>query len=83
VTVPHGTQSGQQMRLKAKGMSVMRSSQRGDLYIEMVVETPVNLSKKQKELLAEFDKSGGKESTSPQSESFFSKVKELWEDLTE
>jgi molecular chaperone DnaJ len=83
VTVPHGTQSGQQMRLKGKGMSVMRSSQRGDLYIEMVVETPVNLTKKQKELLAEFDKSGGKESTSPQSESFFGKVKELWEDLTE
>ena len=83
VTVPHGTQSGQQMRLKSKGMSVMRSSQRGDLYIEMVVETPVNLTRKQKELLAEFDKSGGKDPTSPQSESFFGKVKELWEDLTE
>jgi molecular chaperone DnaJ len=71
------------MRLKSKGMSMLRGNGRGDLYIEMVVETPVNLTKKQKELLQEFDKAGGKASTHPQSESFMGRVKELWEDLTE
>jgi molecular chaperone DnaJ len=83
VTVPAGTQSGQQMRLKGKGMTVMRANQRGDMYIEVVVETPVNLNKRQKELLQELEKSGGKESIHPQSDTFFTRVKELWEDLTE
>lgn len=82
VNVPAGTQSGQQFRLRGKGMSVLRSSSRGDLYIEVAVETPVNLSKKQQELLREFEKSDGGKSN-PQSEGFFSKVKELWEDLTD
>ena len=54
VKVPEGTQSGKQFRLKGKGMSVMRSSSRGDMYIQTMVETPVNLSKRQKELLEEF-----------------------------
>ena len=71
------------MRLKGKGMSSLRSPARGDLYIEMVVETPVNLSKRQKELLQEFEKAGDGDSTSPQTASFFARVKELWEDLTE
>jgi molecular chaperone DnaJ len=84
VNVPAGTQTGQQFRLRGKGMSVLRSSTRGDLYIEVAVETPVNLSKKQQELLREFEKTDGSgKSHSPQSEGFFSKVKELWEDLTE
>ena len=84
VTIPAGTQSGQQFRLRGKGMTVLRSAARGDLYIEVSVETPVNLSKRQKELLQEFDKLGSKSSgTHPQSEGFFAKVKELWEDLTE
>ena len=83
VTVPPGTQSGQQMRLKGKGMPVLRNQTRGDLYIEVSVETPVNLTKRQKELLQEFEKSGGKDSTHPQTESFFNRVKELWEDLTD
>ncbi len=81
VNVPAGTQSGHQFRLKAKGMSVMRSGSRGDMYIQAAVETPVNLTKKQRELLAEFDKSGKRDETSPESEGFFSKVKELWDDL--
>src|SRR5882757_3279464 len=51
VTVPTGTQSGHQFRLKAKGMSVLRSSARGDMYVQVVVETPVNLTKRQEELL--------------------------------
>lgn len=82
ITVPPGTQSGHQFRLKGKGMSVLRSPQRGDMYIHAVVETPVNLTKKQQELLREFDKAG-KEGSHPQSEGFFAKVKELWEDLTD
>ena len=75
VTIPEGTQTGHHFRLKSKGMSSMRGG-RGDMYIEVNIETPVNLSRKQKELLKEFDSLGGH--TSPASEGFFSKVKELW-----
>jgi molecular chaperone DnaJ len=82
VTIPEGTQTGHQFRLKGKGMSVLRSQARGDMYIEVAVETPVNLTKKQKDLLKEFDSTGGKE-TSPESENFFTKVKEFWADLKE
>lgn len=81
VSIPEGTQSGHQFRLRGKGMSVLRSSSRGDMYIHTLVETPVHLNKRQRELLREFDKSGGH--VSPQSESFFAKVKEFWEDLKE
>ena len=80
VNVPAGTQSGHQFRLKGKGMVPMRGSQRGEMYIQAVVETPVNLTKKQQEILREFERAGGKQ-TSPESEGFFSKVKELWADL--
>ena len=84
VKVPEGTQSGQQFRLSGKGMSVLRSQARGDMYIEAKVETPVNLSKRQKELLKEFNEAGGKKSqNSPETEGFFTKVKEFWEDLTD
>lgn len=80
VSIPPGTQTGQQFRLRGKGMSVLRSSQRGDLYIEVVVETPRNLSERQKELLREFaGESAGSASTSPDSQSFFSRVKEFFE----
>jgi molecular chaperone DnaJ len=82
VTIPEGTQSGHQFRLKGKGMSVLRSSAKGDMYIEVAVETPVNLNKKQKEILREFDKTANGD-TSPESEGFFAKVKEFWEDLKE
>ncbi len=84
VNVPAGTQSGNQFRLRAKGMSVLRSHQRGDMYIEAVIETPVNLSKRQRELLREFGEAeGGGKPNSPQSAGFFAKVRELWDDLTE
>lgn len=85
VTVPKGTQSGHQFRLRGKGMSVLRSQARGDMYIDVTVETPVNLSKRQEELLKEFqgEKPAKGKSTSPESEGFFSRVKELWEDLTD
>ena len=83
VTIPGGTQSGHQFRLRGKGMSVMRSAARGDMYIRATVETPVKLSKRQKELLDEFESESNPAKTSPESEGFFSKVKEAWEDLTE
>ncbi|MGE5145706.1 MAG: molecular chaperone DnaJ, partial [Candidatus Eiseniibacteriota bacterium] len=81
VNVPAGTQSGAQFRLREKGMTVLRGKGRGDMYIEVAVETPVNLNKKQKELLEQFEKAGTSKSTSPESEGFFAKVKDLWEDL--
>lgn len=83
MNIPDGTQTGQQFRLKSKGMTVLNGKSRGDMYVETAVETPVNLTKKQKELLKEFEKSGGKTPHSPMSEGFFNKVKEIWEDLTE
>ena len=81
VTVPAGTQSGHQFRLRGKGMPALRGAGHGDMYIEVAVETPVNLSKRQKELLNQFDEQAGSRPTSPESEGFFTKVKELWEDL--
>jgi molecular chaperone DnaJ len=83
VTVPPGTQSGHQFRLKAKGMTVLRSAARGDMFIEATVETPVNLNKRQQELLREFDKEGENNRTHPESEGFFARVKEFFEDLRE
>ncbi|HLI10141.1 MAG TPA: molecular chaperone DnaJ [Alphaproteobacteria bacterium] len=83
VNVPAGTQTSHQFRLRGKGMSVLRSNGRGDMYIEAVVETPVNLSKRQRDLLREFEEAGGGKSNSPESAGFFAKVRELWDDLTE
>jgi molecular chaperone DnaJ len=82
VTVPPGTQSGHRFRLKAKGMTVLRSPLRGDMFVQAVVETPVNLTKRQQELLREFEKEGGGK-TNPESEGFFARVKEFFEDLRE
>lgn len=81
VKVPEGTQTGAQFRLKDKGMSVLRSSSRGDMFVTTAVETPVNLSKKQKELLREFDEAG--KDHSPQSESFLQRVRSFIDELTE
>jgi len=81
VNIPAGTQTGQQFRLKSKGMSIHRSPNRGDMFVEVLAETPVNLTKKQKELLQQFAGDSPDDKTSPQSSSFFSKVKDLWEDL--
>ena len=77
VAIPEGTQTGKQFRLKAKGMPVLRSSQFGDMYIQVAVETPVNLSKRQRELLREFDKEA--RNNSPESEGFFAKAKAFWD----
>jgi molecular chaperone DnaJ len=83
VTVPAGTQSGRQFRLKSKGMTVLRSAARGDMFIEAIVEIPVNLTKRQQELLREFEKEGDSRATQPESEGFFARVKEFFEDLRE
>jgi molecular chaperone DnaJ len=64
-------------------MSVLRSPARGDMYVQAVVETPVNLSKRQQELLREFEKEGESAKTHPESEGFFARVKEFFEDLRE
>ena len=80
VKVPDGTQSGRRFRLQGKGMPVLRSKQTGDMYVQVVVETPQNLTKKQKELLSEFEKLSSKE-TQPESAGFFSRVKELFDGL--
>jgi molecular chaperone DnaJ len=83
VAVPPGTQSGHQFRLKGKGMTILRSTARGDMYIQAVVETPVNLTKRQQELLREFEKEAEGHRTSPESAGFFARVKEFFEDLRE
>jgi molecular chaperone DnaJ len=82
VTVPPGTQSGHRFRLRGKGMTILRSPTRGDMYVHAVVETPVNLTKRQQELLREVEKEGGGK-TNPESEGFFARVKEFFEDLRE
>jgi molecular chaperone DnaJ len=83
LNIPAGTQSETQFRLKAKGMSILRQTRRGDMYVEVNVEIPVNLNSKQKGILQEFEKEGGtSKKHSPKSQSFFSKLKEVWEDLT-
>jgi len=81
ITIPPGTQTGQQFRLRHKGMSVLRSSERGDMYAQILVETPVHLTKKQQELLAEFEKASRGKQHSPEAEGFFSKVREFWKEL--
>jgi molecular chaperone DnaJ len=78
ITIPEGTQSGRQIRLRGKGMPVLRGGgMAGDLYVEIAVETPVKLTRKQKELLRAFEKEA-EEGTHPETEGFFAKVKELW-----
>ncbi|HTJ89439.1 MAG TPA: molecular chaperone DnaJ [Acidocella sp.] len=81
VKVPEGTQSGRRFRLQGKGMPVLRARQIGDMYVQVAVETPQNLSKKQRELLTEFDSLSSKE-TQPEASGFFGKVKEFLDGLS-
>ena len=82
LTIPPGTQSETQFRLKGKGMTILRNTRRGDMYVETGVEIPVNLTNKQKTILKEFEKEGGtSKAHSPKSQSFFQRIKEVWEDL--
>ena len=79
VKVPAGAQSGKQMRLRGKGMPALRGGAVGDMVIELAVETPVNLTSRQKELLREFEKLS--ENNNPEGSSFFGKVKSFWDGM--
>ena len=79
VKVPAGSQSGRQMRLRGKGMPGLRGGGHGDMFIELAVETPVNLTSRQKELLREFDDLS--EDNNPESSGFFDKVKSFWDGM--
>ncbi|MCB1520832.1 MAG: molecular chaperone DnaJ [Hyphomicrobiaceae bacterium] len=78
VKVPEGTETGKQFRLRGKGMPVLRSKVTGDMYIQVEVETPKNLTRRQRELLEEFETESHKE-TSPHSVGFFARMKEFFE----
>jgi molecular chaperone DnaJ len=80
VKVEEGTQSGRQFKIKGRGMPVLRSREFGDLYIQAIVETPQNLTKRQKEILADFENESTHK-THPESAGFFAKMKEFF-DLT-
>ncbi|MAU47606.1 MAG: molecular chaperone DnaJ [Yangia sp.] len=77
--IPSGSQSGRQMRLRSKGMPALRGGAAGDMFIELAVETPVNLTSRQKELLREFEELS--EDNNPESHSFFSSVKNFWDSM--
>jgi molecular chaperone DnaJ len=80
VKIPAGTQTGEQFRLRAKGFSVLRSAQRGDMYIQVAVETPMHLTRRQRELLEEFESEALDHAKgSPETEGFFAKVREFFE----
>lgn len=79
--IPEGTQSGKQFKVKAKGMPILRSRDFGDLYIQATVETPQNLTKRQRELLAEFDAESSNR-THPESSGFFAKMKDFFDTLS-
>jgi molecular chaperone DnaJ len=81
VKVPEGTETGKQFRLKGKGMPVLRSTLTGDLYVQVEIETPQNLTRKQKELLKEFEKAST-ESTNPGLDGFAKRVKEFWDRMS-
>ena len=78
VKVPEGTQTGKRFRLGGKGMPVLRSRDRGDMVVQVAVETPQKLTKRQKELLREFDKDSSKD-TQPESAGFFAKMREFFD----
>ena len=80
-TVPEGTQTGKTFRLKGKGIKGVRSGYVGDLFCHVVVETPVKLTDKQKDMLREFDRltAEGGAKHSPQSKGWMDKVKDFFE----
>jgi molecular chaperone DnaJ len=82
VKIPDGTQNAKQFRLKGKGMPVLRQPAMGDLYIQIAIETPQNLNKRQRELLEEFERISSQDN-SPQSSGFFARMKDFFEGLSE
>ncbi|MDX2143662.1 MAG: molecular chaperone DnaJ [Rhodospirillaceae bacterium] len=81
VTIPKGCQRGHRFRLKGKGMSVLRSTARGDLFLEAAVEVPVNLTDKQKKLLQEFEKESERKTYSPEAQGFFDRIKDFLDEM--
>jgi molecular chaperone DnaJ len=81
VRVPEGTQTGRTVRLKGRGMPSLRSRERGDLVVELFVETPTRLTARQKELLREFE-GLCEDQQHPKSANFLGKAKRFWEDVT-
>jgi molecular chaperone DnaJ len=81
VKIPEGCQPGQQLRLRGQGMPLLKSAQKGDLYVIAAVETPTNLNREQKEALEKFASLTQDASCSPRTSSFFDKVKNLWQDI--
>ena len=80
VKIPAGTQTGDQFRLRGKGFSVLRSAVRGDMYIQVAVETPRHLTKRQQELLEEFEaEAKDQTNSSPDAQGFFAKVAKFFE----
>ena len=89
ISVPEGSQTGKRFRVRGKGMTQLDQSgrgnvrRRGDLYVEVQVETPTGLSAEQKELLRQFCESGGGEASCPQSRGFFERAKNFWDNVTD
>ena len=79
LTIPEGTQSGEVMRIRGKGIPVLRSESRGDEYVKIKVLTPKNLSARQKNLLREFENGTSDSKNNPEKKSFFDKLKDLFE----
>jgi molecular chaperone DnaJ len=89
VSVPEGAQTGKRFRVRGRGMSQLDQSgrgdirRRGDLYVEVQVETPVGLNAEQKDLLRQFCEAGGGEAACPQSKGFFERAKTFWDNVTD
>lgn len=83
ITVPEGTQTGARFRIRGKGMTRLNQKGRGDLFVEITVETPTGLNAEQKELLRQFCAAGGGEDSCPNSRGFFQRAKKFWENVTE
>src|SRR6202789_1632920 len=77
VAIPEGTQPGRQFRIRGRGIPILRSAQKGDLYVELAVETPVKLSRRQKELLREFE-AESQAGCQPEAEGFMARLKDFW-----
>ncbi len=78
VTIPEGTQSGHRLRVRMKGMSVLKSTLRGDLYVQTMVETPQNLNTEEKDLLRTFEKKTDERKAQPMVAKFLDKIASLF-----
>lgn len=83
ISVPEGAQTGKRFRVRHKGMTQLNQKGRGDLFVEVQVETPTGLNADQKDLLRQFCESGGGEASCPQSRGFFERAKNFWENVTD